>query len=86
MTRAVVVFRSSRVDDMYLYVDAAERLSRVPSALLERFGSPVEALNLDLDPERRLARVRAVDVLDAIAQQGFYLQMPPVPEQWQRRG
>lgn len=82
--RAVVVFRSSRVDDMYLYVDATEQLSRVPGALLERFGTPIETLNLELDAQRRLARAKAIDVLDAIAKQGFYLQMPPSPEQWQR--
>ena len=44
------------------------------------FGKPIEALRLDLTPERRLARCEAPAVLDAIATQGFYLQLPPVIE------
>jgi len=32
---------------------------------------------LKLTPERKLARVKAVDVLAAIADKGFYLQLPP---------
>ena len=30
-----------------------------------------------LDPERKLARADATEVLEKIDQQGFYLQMPP---------
>lgn len=83
MTR-VVVYKSPRVAEMYLYVaenggDAAG-LARIPPPLLVRFGKPLEAMRLDLTPERRLARCEARAVLDAIATQGFYLQLPPVIE------
>jgi hypothetical protein len=33
-----------------------------------------------LTPERRLARTSAAEVLRAIREQGYYLQMPPLPE------
>lgn len=79
--RFVRVYRSSRRQEMYLYVDAATDLERVPEALLERFGRPVEALSLMLTAQRRLARADAARVLEAIEEQGFYLQMPP-PEAW----
>ena len=75
--RRVVVYKSVRVADMYLFVDAIEGLERVPATLLARFGRPVEALRLELTPERRLSRSEAPVVLDAIAKRGFYLQMPP---------
>lgn len=79
--RAVIcqVFRSPRRDGMYLYVDRAEGLARVPEALLKTFGSPEHALVLRLDGRRRLANADARAVLDALAEQGFYLQMPPSP-------
>jgi uncharacterized protein YcgL (UPF0745 family) len=86
MTRDVVVFRSNRVADLYLFVDAGERLTRVPDALLTRFGAPVEAMTLTLSADRKLARVRAADVLDAIADQGFFLQLPPQSERWRDGG
>jgi hypothetical protein len=86
MQRRVVVFRSSRVDGMYLFVDAGERLDRVPSALLTRFGRPVEVMTLELDAARTLARANAVDVLTAIAERGFHLQLPPTVDEVPRAG
>jgi len=79
--RSVVVYRSARVDGMYLYVDAAERLARVPADLLKRFGNAVEVMALELHPERVLARANASDVLAAIERRGFHLQLPPTIEQ-----
>ena len=84
--RQVVVYKSVRVAQMYLFVDQQEGLDRVPEALLTRFGRPVEALRLELSPERRLSRSSAPAVLDAIAAQGFYLQLPPVIEAKQATG
>ncbi len=78
--RYVRVYRSGRKQEMYLYVDAHDGLKRVPDVLLERFGKPEEALSMMLTPERRLARADAARVLDSIEEEGFYLQMPPVPE------
>ena len=46
--RFVRVYRSSRKQDMYLYVDARQHLEAVPEELLARFGKPVEALSLTL--------------------------------------
>ncbi|MEZ5550595.1 MAG: YcgL domain-containing protein [Pseudomonadales bacterium] len=75
--RLVRVYKSRRKLDMYLYVDMAEGLARVPEMLLERFGAPEPALTLRLTRERRLARADAAEVLEALDRQGFYLQLPP---------
>jgi len=82
MSRQVLVYRSSRVEEMYLFVDAADRLARVPAPLLQRFGRAIEVMSLELTPDRALARSRAPEVLDAIERQGFHLQMPPSAEDW----
>lgn len=74
--RLVQVFRSSRREGHYLFVDLAEGLERVPEALLLGFGRPEPALRLNLSPGRRLAVADAGAVLDAIAEKGFYLQLP----------
>lgn len=79
--REVRVYRSSRRQDMYLYVDAADDLGPVPEALLQRFGRPVEALSLVLTADRTLARADAARVLESIATDGYYLQLPP-PDGW----
>lgn len=81
MQRICSIYRSSKVEGMYLYVDKAEDLARVPPELLQRFGRPELAMTLLITPARKLARVSAAEVLEKIADQGFFLQMPPRPEQ-----
>lgn len=71
------VYRSARVEGMYLYVAKQEGLSRVPEALMKRFGRAELAMGLMLTPARTLARADVVQVMQAIESQGFYLQMPP---------
>jgi hypothetical protein len=78
------VFRSPRRPGTYLYVARSEGLSRVPEPLLAHFGTPESVLTLKLHAERRLAQADAVEVLRALDEQGFYLQLPP-PEQPQDR-
>ena len=82
MSRSVKVYRSSIKSDMYIFVAEDEALSRVPVELLKRFGRPIEAMSIELDPERKLARTDAMTVLEQIRKEGFYLQMPPATEDW----
>jgi uncharacterized protein len=71
------VYRSARVEGMYVYVNERDGLARLSDDLLARFGKPELAMTLDLYPERKLARADVNKVLAAIAENGFYLQMPP---------
>ena len=85
MRRLCEIFRSPRKEEMYLFVDKARGLADVPEALLNRFGEPREVMTLVLEPGRKLARAEASEVLERIAEQGFYLQMPPTTEELLRR-
>ena len=78
--RLVQVFRSPREQGMYLYVDKKEGILRVPEALLAKFGTPESAMLLILTPDKKLARANAANVLAAIQEKGFYLQLPPEPD------
>lgn len=80
MSRLIEVFRSPREEGLYLFVDRKEGLARVPEVLLARFGKPESAMILNLEPTRKLARANAETVLNAINEQGFYLQIPPLPD------
>ena len=71
------VFKSTRRDAMYLYVDKTQGLSRVPKALLESFGKPVHTLTFLLQPGRKLAVEDADKVMANIRDRGFHLQLPP---------
>ncbi|WP_404377285.1 YcgL domain-containing protein [Vreelandella aquamarina] len=74
------IFKSSRKDEMYLYVDKRRGVEPVPEVLMETFGKPIPVLTMILTEDKPLARVKAADVMAAIEEQGFYLQMPPAKE------
>jgi len=78
-TQAILctVYRCSREKEMYVYVNRQDGLAHLPESLLSSAGKLSEVLTLKLHPERKLARVRAADVLKAIAERGYFLQMPP---------
>lgn len=63
---------------MYLYVDKKENTSRVPEALLERFGSPDLAMTLLLTEGRKLKIADISKVMQSIVEDGYYLQMPEI--------
>lgn len=71
------VFKSSRQQEMYLYVEKSKGMDEVPDDLLARFGEPVPVMVLLLTPVYKLARADVTEVLANIEKQGFYLQMPP---------
>jgi len=77
MSILCTIYRSAKKEGMYLYVDKKEDLERVPEPLLKMFGKPQFAMTLLLKPERKLARVDREEVVLAIAEQGYFLQMPP---------
>ena len=72
------VFRSSRKQEMYLYVDKSRGLQDIPDALMAQFGEGTPVMGLLLTPEKVLARANVNVVLADIKAQGFYLQVPPI--------
>lgn len=74
------IYRSSKKDEMYLYVDKRKGLEVVPEALTQQFGTPIHVLDMLLRPERTLARVDMAKVRKALAEQGWFLQLPPPPD------
>ena len=76
------IYRSSRKDEMYLYLAAEEDFGPVPEALMHRFGQPLFVMELELNQQRQLAREDVLKVIRNLRENGFHLQMPPtlVPE------
>ena len=74
----VTVYKASSREYLYVYVAEAVGLEKVPSALLAQFGDPTPVMSLDLKAGQQLARVCATDVISAVEDKGYYLQMPPV--------
>lgn len=71
------VYRSPRKQEMYLYLSGEDAFDKVPQGLLDRFGEPILVIELELSPERQLAREDVNQVMANLGDQGFHLQMPP---------
>ncbi|EXJ12844.1 MULTISPECIES: YcgL domain-containing protein [Nitrincola] len=76
------IYRSSRKDEMYLYVDKRDGLKKVPEVLLDKFGKAQHVMDMPMTTQRQLARVDVNDVLSSIQDKGFFLQMPPPKEDY----
>ena len=74
------VYKGTKKEGLYIYVDRTVGLSKVPEELLGRFGEPELALSFKLTADRSLAKEDPVKVIEAIGEVGFYLQLPP--QEW----
>ena len=82
MKQICSIYRSTRKNEMYLYVLKSDALERVPEGLLTVFGKPQHAFDLVLSPERALAREDIHAVLANLEKQGYHLQMPPAEDEY----
>lgn len=71
------VYRSLRKQEMYLYLASEDGFDQVPEALLAHFGEPLLVIELELSPERKLAREDVELVMRNLRTHGYHLQMPP---------
>ncbi|WP_019675456.1 YcgL domain-containing protein [Arsukibacterium perlucidum] len=75
-----VVYKSPRKEGTYLYVERRDDFSPVPAALMTTFGKPQLVTVLNLAKREHLAQVDIHKLRSALSSQGFYLQLPPPPE------
>ena len=73
------IYKSSKKEGTYLYVPKRDDFSQVPDTLMQMFGKPSFVMLVNLD-KRQLALVDVEKVKSALNEQGFFLQLPPPPE------
>lgn len=73
------VFRCTKKPEMYLYVRADLTEADVPPELVKLTGRLELAMELELTPERKLAREDVTKVMANLIDKGLHLQMPPDP-------
>jgi uncharacterized protein YcgL (UPF0745 family) len=71
------VYRSGRKPDTYLYLRDKDAFAVVPDAVRVPLGELVFVLDVELTPERKLARADANVVRANLERLGFHLQQPP---------
>ncbi|MBW3138821.1 YcgL domain-containing protein [Ferrimonas balearica] len=74
------IYKSSRKADTYLYVPKRDDFSQVPQPLMEVFGTPQFVMILPLAKIKQLANADMAKVTAELTDKGYYLQLPPPPE------
>lgn len=74
------IYRSTKKPDSYLYIVRKDDFADIPEMLLKVLGKLELAMELALHNERKLARAEVNKVIQALKDDGFYLQMPDESE------
>ena len=72
------IYKSTKKDELYLYIVKKDDFSGVPQELYDSMGKePQYVMELELSPDRPLAREEVTVVIKNLESQGFHVQMPP---------
>lgn len=73
----VTIYRSAVKDGLYVFVQSETTIESLPLPVRKQLGLATEkAMELNLEKGQKLSNSDATEVLDAIENQGFYVQMP----------
>lgn len=72
----IAVFKSEKKADTYIYLRRGFSWDELPVELRDVFGKPRHVMDLMLAADKKLARTTGEDVLKAVAEKDYYLQMP----------
>lgn len=62
---------------MYLYVHENTQLEDLPEDLMKLVKQLTHVMDLELSEERKLARVDVNEVMKALEENGYFIQIPP---------
>jgi len=73
------IYKSSKKEGTYLYIPKKDDFSQVPDTLMAMFGKPTLVMVVKLEG-RTLAQVNIERVKESLENEGFFLQLPPPPQ------
>lgn len=74
------IYKGSKKDAHYLYIEREDDFERVPDSLLAVLGELSLVMCIELSAARKLMQADVEKVMQALADQGYYFQIPPRPE------
>ena len=73
------IYKSSRKDELYLYLAKKDDFSSIPQALYDSMGKePIFVMDVDLSTRETLARADIDTVRKNLETLGYHVQMPPL--------
>lgn len=74
------IYKSLKKEQTYLYIAKRDDFTSIPESLLTTFGAPQMVTAINLASKEKLAIADIDHVRRAIRTSGYYLQLPPPPE------
>ena len=71
------IYKSSKKTELYLYIAKKDDFSCLPQPLYDSLGEPIFVMELELTPDRTLAREDPATVIKNLLNKGFHIQLPP---------
>ncbi|WP_300496251.1 YcgL domain-containing protein, partial [uncultured Methylophaga sp.] len=69
------IYKSRKKEELYLYLSKKDDFSEVPPSLYGSMGNePIFVMELELSPDRKLAREDVNKVIHNLETQGFHVQ------------
>lgn len=73
------IYKSSNKEGAYLFLPKRDDFSQLPEELLKTFGKPIFVMLVSL-LKKQLLDLDNQKVMTRLTEQGFYLKLPPPPE------
>lgn len=76
-----LTYRSSRRDNVILYVLDEKKLDDLPEELKTLLGKPKFMISFELTPERKIVKLNAKELIDTLLNQGYFLRIDSLDEE-----
>ena len=72
------IYKSRQKEELYLYITQKDDFSNIPKGLVATMGkAPIFVMEVELHPERKLARENVEVVIKNLQEQQYHVQIPP---------
>ena len=72
------VYKCSKKQELYVFVKNKDDFSCLPETLISNLGNLELVIEMELTPDRKLAKENAVQVIASLNEKGYFIQMPTV--------
>ncbi len=70
------VYRSLKKKGLYIYLPEKDNFSNIPPTIMTQLGDTEYALEIELNPDKKLAKENASTVIENLRKNGFHIQLP----------
>jgi uncharacterized protein len=71
------IYKSKEKSELYIYLKDNIELDDIPDEIRKPFRTTIKVMELELSPQKSLARCDVNEVMKNLQEHGFHIQLPP---------